>query len=97
MPFREQFRYFTILDGASLTNEDEAAASPRYYGYTRPGGSYIIMRRIDAGSGTFQYEFKTNKGPQEDANGNPITTQYDADWANRDSLTYQKAAIFQKL
>jgi len=97
MPFREQFRYFAILDGASLTNEDEDSASHRYYGYTRPGGSYVIMRRISDVDGTFLYEFKTNKGPQEDANGNPITTQYDADWINRATLVYQKSALFQKL
>lgn len=91
MPSRENFRYFAITGGASLTNEDELNASPRYYGYTRPSGGHIIMRRIDAGDGTFIYDFVLGK---DDAQS---VTNYDNNWTNRASLVYKKAGEFKSL
>lgn len=86
---RENFRYFSILDGANVTNEDETGASS-YYGFTRPGGSWVIMRVSDP-SGTPSYDFHLNDGPDEDL------SQYDTDWTNRASLDYKRAGILKHL
>ena len=87
MPLRENFRYFTIINGASLTNEDEAG-DPRYYGYTRPGGSWVIME-YNVASGT--YAFHLNDGVDSDL------SQFDTDWTARASLTYQRSGELKRL
>lgn len=87
MPLGETFRYFTILDGASLTNEDEGGAT-RYYGYTRPNGSWVIMK-YDTSAGT--YAFHRNAGQDK------ALSQYDADWGIRASLVYERTGTMKKL
>ena len=76
-------RYFSVLDGASLTNEDEAG-DPRYYGYTRPGGTFVIME-YNVASGTYRFFL---------GNGN---TNFDTRWTARAGLTYKKVGEFKKL
>lgn len=77
MPSRDYIKYFSILDGSSLTNEDEAG-DPRYYGYTRPGGEWQIMQ-YNAGSGTYRFAVGITMA------------DFDTNWTNRASLTYIKA------
>lgn len=84
---RGNFRYFSIIDGASLTNEDEGG-DPRYYGYTRPGGSWVIMRYNVA---TGLYAFHLNNGQDSDL------SQFDTDWTARVSLTYIRSGEMKKL
>lgn len=76
-------RYFSILDGANLTNED-TGSSTKYYGYTRPGGSGIIMK-YDSTAGTYTFSlYKT-------------LTAYNTGWTNRASNTYAQAGEFKRL
>lgn len=94
---REEFRYFTILNGASLTNEDETS-DPAYYGYTRPGlgaitengqdnSTFIIMEIDSTTPATVTYRFFLGKG----------NSNFDTQWIARASLTYKKAGEFKKL
>ena len=71
-----------IVEGYNLTNEDETGA-PIYYGYTRHGGAFVIMRKTDTGApaGSFVYEFHC---------GNNMA-DYDTDWAGRAGLSYVRA------
>ena len=71
----------SVVEGYNLTHEDELAVSPRYYGYTRQGGAFVIMRKLDTGDGTFIYEFHC---------GNNMT-DYDTDWTGRLGITYVRA------
>ena len=73
----EIFSFSSLIVGKNLTHEDELAVSPRYYGYTKHGGLYIIIRKTDTGDGTYIYEFSSGTGKT------PAT--YATDWANRDS------------
>jgi len=89
--YREEFRYFTILAGASLTNEDESS-DPIYYGYTRPGltgggqdNSTFIILEFSESNGT--YRFFLGKG----------NSNFDTKWTDRANLTYKKAGEFKKL
>lgn len=78
-----KYRYFSLLDGTNLTNEDKAA-DPQYYGYTRHGGTWVIMEYNEA-NGT--YKFYLGKE----------LTNYDSAWTDRASLTYKRAGEFKKL
>lgn len=75
-------RFTQILEGFSLTNEDESG-DPRFYGYTRPKtlsakGAYVIMK-YDVAGGTYKFFVGTDKD------------SYLTDWSNRASLTYKMA------
>lgn len=80
-------RFFSILDGASLTDEDEAG-NPSYYGYTRPGGSWVILRY---NSSTGKYDYKL--GVDSDLS----LATYDTAWTNRATIGYQRAGTIKKL
>lgn len=84
---RENFRYFAILDGASIANED-VASDPQYFGYTRPGGSWVIMRYTSS-SGVYDYLL----GIDLDRS----MTSYDTAWTNRASQNYIKAGNLKSL
>ena len=67
--FNDLFNAYKIVD------IDEAAASPRYYGYVRQDGYYYIAKAtISAGVTAYTY----TKG----------TTAYATAWTNRASETY---------
>jgi len=91
---RESFRYFTILDGASLTNEDESG-DPAYYGYTRPGisgsgqdnSTFIILEIDTTVADDVTYRFFMGRG----------NSNFDTNWTNRTGLTYKKAGEFKTL
>ncbi len=92
--YREEFRYFTILNGASLTNEDESG-NPIYYGYTRPGLGAVTANAQD--NSTFVIlEFNTTAGTYRFFLGRG-NANFDAQWANRANLVYKKAGEFKKL
>lgn len=80
---RDRFMYIAILDGMSLTNEDEGGAI-EYYGYTKPGGGYGIMKR-DVASGEYTYYL---------ANG---IANYPSDWIGRAGLSYVIAGTLTRL
>lgn len=75
--------YIAILAGMSLTNEDEGGAI-EYYGYTKPGGGYCIMKR-DTGTGEYTYFL-----------GN-VLAQYSVDWTARAGLAFAIAGTFPVL
>ena len=89
---REFFKYFTILDGSSLANED-TASDPEYYGYTRPGGTWVILRH-NVANGT--YDFYVGKDLSS-AFTNPVLTNYDAAWTDRANKQYRRAGEFKAL
>ena len=83
----ESFRYFAILDGTSVTNED-VGGDPEYYGFTRPGGSWVIMRN-NLTNGTFDFHL-----------GNDFDrslTNYDQAWLLRSSIFYKRAGELKHL
>jgi len=84
---REHFRFFSILDGASIADED-TASDPEYFGYTRPGGSWIILKHVDS---TGKYSFALGKDIDLSL------TTYDAAWTARAGLVYKRAGEFQSL
>lgn len=88
----ESFRFFSILDGASLTNED-TSGSTEYYGYTRPGGSWVIMK-VDTSAGTYSFYLGADV---PEPFGNSDLSSYDTNWTNRASLTYKRAGEFKAL
>jgi hypothetical protein len=90
---RENFRYFSIIDGTNLTNEDESGI-PKYYGYTRPGGSWVIMRYNET-NGT--YDFALNSGNANDPFVRSSLSEYDTAWTNRASLTYKRSGELKPL
>lgn len=65
----------TVFDAYHVVDIDEAAASPRYYGYIRFDGYYFIMKATTT-AGVTAYTF--SKG----------TTAYSTAWTNRASETY---------
>lgn len=83
----ERFFFFSILDGASITNVD-TASNPEYYGYTRPGGSWVIMRY---NSSTEVYDFYIG------ADLDRSLTDYDDAWTNRSTLGYRRAGEFKDI
>ena len=74
---RENFRYFSILDGASTADEDQSS-DPEFFGYTRPGGSWIILKHT---ASTGKYEYALGKDLDRSL------TNYDTAWTNRATLT----------
>lgn len=81
-------RYFSILDGASLTDEDVNEGSTSYYGYTRPGGSWVIMK-YDPTAGTYGFRL----GQDADLS----LSTYNAAFTNRASESYLKAGNLKRL
>jgi len=64
-----------LYNAYKIVDIDEAAASPRYYGYLRQDGYYFIAKAtISAGITNYTY----TKG----------TTAYSTAWTNRASETY---------
>ena len=80
------YRYFSILDGASLTNEDIADTDLQYFGYTRPGGSWAIMK-YDKTEGTYLFRLGGKFDDYNDA------------WTNRASsgVNYKMAGEYKRL
>jgi len=76
-------RYFSILDGMSLTNED-TAGDPQFFGYQRPGGSWLIMK-YDVAGGTYTFKL-----------GSTYAT-YANIWTNRATEDYEEAGTLPKL
>ena len=74
-------RYTKLTDGAMITNVDEAG-DPKFYGYTRPDGSWVIMQ---ASSSDTIYKYAMG--------GRNYTTR----WTNRASLNYKFAYEFPEL
>lgn len=70
---RELVGFFGLLDGFTLTDED-TAGSVKYYGYTREGGAYRIMK-YDSTAGTYTFNMGKNM------------TNYATRWAARASAT----------
>jgi len=64
-----------LYNAYKVVDIDEAAASPRYYGYLRQDGYYFIMKATIS-AGVTAYTF--TKG----------TTAYSTAWTNRASETY---------
>lgn len=88
----ESFKYFSIIDGASLSNED-TSGDPEYYGYTRPGGSWVIME-YSPSLGTYAFFLGVDI---PSAFGNSTLTTYDTAWTNRPTNEYRRAGQFKAL
>ena len=73
----ETFRFFALIDGASLTDEDTVGTT-NFFGYTRPGGSWVIMRHNET---TNKYDFSLGKDLDLSL------TNYDFAWTNRATTT----------
>lgn len=89
---REKLRYFSVLDGCSISNED-VAGDPQYYGYTRPGGSWVIMR-YNTALGTYAF-FLGSDTPSPFAKS--TLTAYDNAWTNRAIQQYSRTGEFRAL
>jgi len=81
------FRFFSILDGASITNEDTTSDAVHYFGYTRPGGSWIIMRVSNQDTPTPSYHYYTGADIPKPFQG-AVLTKYTLAWANKENLPY---------
>lgn len=81
------YRFFSILDGASITNEDTTDDVFQYYGYTRPGGSWVIMRVSNQNSTTPSYDFYVGADIPKPF-GTSSLTKYDLAWADKENLPY---------
>jgi hypothetical protein len=77
-------RYMSFLDGALITDTDERDPI-NYYGFQRPGGSYVIMRESATDPKHFDYY-----------QGNKIAN-YSADWTGKAGLIYKDAGDFKHL
>ena len=89
----ERFNYFSILDGCSLTNVDDSG-DPEYYGYTRPGGSWVIMRYNTSST---KYDFFLGSDIPTNAFSNSNLSTYDTAWTNRATREYRRAGEFKSL
>lgn len=83
----ESFRFFSIIQGASVTDEDDSG-DPEYFGFTRPGGSWVIMKHIIA---TGKYTFYIGKDLDN------TLTNYDVAFADRANLQYRQAGLLPEL
>ena len=70
---------FDPLEGFVIHDIDESDATYYYYGYLNVDGVGIIMRKTTADPSAIRYD---------------VTKNYDTDWTNRASLTYQKIDQF---
>ncbi len=94
--FNESFHYFTILDGASIANEDTSNASTQYYGYTRPAGSWIIMKVLNADGDNTSYGFFIGADVPAPFTDSDLAN-YDIKWIARAGLNYKRAGEFKSL
>lgn len=90
------FRFFSILDGTSITNEDTTDSSVHYFGYTRPGGSWVIMRITGVDTSTPSYDFYTGADVAKPFQS-PVLTKYDIAWADHPNLPYIRSGEFTSL
>lgn len=84
---RENFRYFSVLEGTSIANDD-TAGDPEFFGYTRPGGSWVILKH-DKTLNTYGLHL----GRDLDL----TLALYDIAWANKATLTYKRAGNYPSL
>lgn len=92
----ESFGFFSIVDGCSLTNQDTSDTSTQYYGYTRPGGSWVIMRIQNADGTNSSYDFLIGADVPAPF-GNSDLSGYDTAWTNRASTTYRRVGELKAL
>ncbi len=90
---REGFRFFSILDGASNANEDQAG-DPEYFGSTIPGGAWVIMRH---NASTGKYDYFRGVDVPSNAFGHSDLASYNTAWTNRATLEYRDAGFFKAL
>lgn len=90
---RENFRFFAIIDGASIAKEDQSS-DPEYFLYSRPGGEWVILKHNIA-NGTYKY-FRGVDVPSNAFAHSTLTTMETA-WTNRATLEYRDAGFFKAL
>jgi hypothetical protein len=81
-------RYFSILDGTSLSDVANAEGGYNYYLYTRAGGSAVIMRENTAET-EYRFALLGNPGFTEST----VTTF----WTNRATQTFIRVSELKAL